>query len=178
MQLLSEAKLCKEDISDSASLKEASQPLLWGSVFETDGPVLLSNVNPNSSVWNVISLGQSRWAETLQPEMFRNSLDSEIGHRKQDNIKNKTKLIYKVMPVETKCLQKSNVMISAQVNFNTSRHIEEQRQGHQRGLPASFFTRFHSLIMLAKFESPILAQEHLKSWLNLPNLPNLLIANL
>lgn len=71
VHLLSEAKLYKGDTSESASLEETSQPLLWGLVFETDRPVLLSNANPNSSAWNVISRGQSQWAETLQPEVFQ-----------------------------------------------------------------------------------------------------------
>lgn len=36
VHLLSEAKIYKGDISESASLEETSQPLLWGLVFETD----------------------------------------------------------------------------------------------------------------------------------------------
>lgn len=71
VHLLNEAKFYKGDISESASLEETSRPVLWGLVFETDRRVVLSNANTNSSAWNVISWGQSQWAETLQPEMLQ-----------------------------------------------------------------------------------------------------------
>lgn len=55
--------------SETASL-EAFQPLLHGSATETDTPVLPSNANPKSPMWNMISLGQSHGSACLQPEMF------------------------------------------------------------------------------------------------------------